>query len=238
MKEKKAAHAAPILERHFPPMPLRRADLDDVLSRTRSWGLKARFSDDEFEYESLDEMADNRDGRVALLNVDFVGDYKGERRRLRLTIDGTGVQMRCSNQPSLLPLWDELCASFARRVPWYARFMRPLEWLVAGSLFVAFWAGAPAARSGSVLHGLTLASLAAAALIGAVTLASLLYRIHTRMVRLSAQPRPGDTGLAAATRYLQQGAHAQSLRERITHVALGLVLGFLGGLLTGRMGIL
>ncbi|MDE2047629.1 MAG: hypothetical protein KGJ44_04435 [Betaproteobacteria bacterium] len=238
MKEKKTVTQPGLLECRFPPMHVTRADLDEIVRRARGWGLRASFADDEFEYESLDEIADNRDGRVAELTLSFAGDYKGEKRRLRLLFDSRGVQLRCSNLPSMLPMWDELKALLQSRVPRYAALMRPLEWLVAASPFAAFWAAAPEGSHSPLLQSLLYASLGLAGVLGAVSVAALVYRIRTRFVWLSTARRAGDTGLAAATRYLQRTSGTLHLRERITTLLLGLVLGFLVAILGARMGLI
>lgn len=237
MREKQQVEPAAVLERRFAPMPLQRSDLDEILRLARSWGLKVRFADHEFEYDSLDEIAAGHEGRVAELSLSFSGDYKNEKRRLRLHFGSTGVLLRCSNQPSLMPLWGELTALLKSRVPAYAAWMRPLEWGVAASPFIAFFAAAPQDSRSPLLHSLEWASLGLAAVFLALSATSLVYRVRTRFLHLGAG-LDKDSGLAAATRYLQQSSANLPWRERLSLLVLGLVLGFLGGMLSGRMGLI
>ncbi|NPT62298.1 hypothetical protein [Paraburkholderia elongata] len=127
MKIKETFSLFDSLSRRFPPTPLYRIDVEQIIEIGTRRGLKVTISDSTAEFDDLDDVKENRGERIKELRLSFSKE-SASYKSLSLKIDG-GILLSCSNDDELIPAWHEMQRAIKKRVPYYARYMSPSSWM-------------------------------------------------------------------------------------------------------------
>lgn len=138
MKRKEKSSRFDILKHRFPTVRRYRADLEDILEISKTRGFNVRISDDDYEYETLDELREQRGDRVLKVVLNVSPDNSSY-SAVSIEIEKDGVTVRSQRDDNLVSLWHEIKDLLAKRVPWYARLMSPLGWALIASVWL--WNG-------------------------------------------------------------------------------------------------
>lgn len=136
MKKKNSSSIFDELRHKFPPTPLYRSDLEDIISVAQSRELAILISDDQYEYESLDDLKENKGSRIKNLTITLTPD-DSRLRTLTIKFNSDGVILASPKMDKLVYAWHEIKEIIERQVPWYSRFIRPLTWAY-GAIFILF----------------------------------------------------------------------------------------------------
>ena len=128
MKTKKTSSFLDSLRHRFPPIPLYLSDLEEIVRIAQSRELEVKISDDKYEYESLDDLKENRGSRIRKLTL-TLAPANSAYTSVTVEIDNDGVILRSPKDDKLVPVWHEIKDAIERQAPWYARFMKPLSWV-------------------------------------------------------------------------------------------------------------
>jgi hypothetical protein len=118
----------------FPAIALYRDDLNDIVAILKKRGLQIKFSDSDFEYESLDEFAENQGDVIRSLAIS--GFKEASANSIDFEFKKEGIRIRSDKEDDLVASWQEIKALLEKRIPWYARFLKVERWLWA-FLFLA-----------------------------------------------------------------------------------------------------
>jgi hypothetical protein len=129
MKRKEKSSIFDTLQHQFPTVRLHRSDLQEIIDISKASGFDIRISDDDYEYETLDEVREQRGDRVLRLILTMHLD-KSICGTLFVKIEKDGVVVCSQKDDKLVPLWHKIKDLIANRVPWYARLMSPFVWAV------------------------------------------------------------------------------------------------------------
>ncbi|MFM0272400.1 hypothetical protein PQQ59_17560 [Paraburkholderia aspalathi] len=127
MKPKKTFALFDSLSCNFPPTPLYRSDLEEIVQIGVDRGLKLAISDDKDEFDDLDDVKENRGNRIKKLTLAFSAENSYKSIDVRIT--GEGISLRASKDDQLLPPWHDMKSAIEKRVPVQARFMKPTFWI-------------------------------------------------------------------------------------------------------------
>jgi len=119
-----------VCEQGFPAMRLYRDDLEEYISLAAANGLKPYISDNDYEYDSLDEVQTNRGPYVPTISLRF--SESGSRQSVRLRIKKNGISLTADNKQSLIVTWQQIRDVIDERVPWYARYLKGDNWFYGG----------------------------------------------------------------------------------------------------------
>lgn len=181
--------------------------------------MKVEISDDDAEFDTLDEVKDHRGDRVPSLQLQFAPQTERYSHSVGLYIDGDGVTVVGYRDDALLPFWHELKEFFEHRAPWYAKYMKPLVWLWLAS--IALWFAPSGAKLHSWPSSITYGWMATTVGTFSMAIASWCYLYKSRGVYLK---RPHEV----STFWGRYG-------EKILFLILGTVVGVLGKVLADRL---
>lgn len=138
MKRKEKPSFFDTLCHRFPIVRLYRKDLDEIIEIASSRNLEIKITDDDYEYESLDEVQEQQGNRVKKLRLNASLD-ESLFKSFDVEIDQDGVTVRAHREDELIPFWHQVRDLIAKKVPWYAKFTLPYvwAWVVIGWLWVA-----------------------------------------------------------------------------------------------------
>ena len=138
MKRKNKSSIFDALDQRFPPIPLYRSDLEEIINIAETRKLVVSISDDTHEFDSMNDLKDNLGDRIMRLSIsmypeksDFNFFY------IQIKIDEDGIKLHTSKDDKLIAVWHEIKEVIEKRLPWYARFMRPFPWFLIGATI--FW---------------------------------------------------------------------------------------------------
>lgn len=135
MKKKKTSSFLDSLRYRFPPIPFYRSDLEEIVRIAETRELQVRISDDKYEYESLDDLKENRGNRIKKLTLTLT-PQNSTYTSITIEIDNDGVLLRSSKDDKLVSVWHEIKDAIEKQAPWYARFMKPLSWSYGALIFI------------------------------------------------------------------------------------------------------
>lgn len=183
MKQKKSS----ILDRlrhRFPPVALYRSDLEEIIRLATARGFKVRISDDRYEFESLDDLRENRGNRIKKLMLEATIS-ESSYPSVDIEIDSDGITIRSPKDDKFVPLWHEIKDAIQARLPWYARLMKPLIWLYLAIPFLWVLSKRQEVKEGFELTNYLLVSGAGLSIF--LGLISLSYLRRSRGLRLQRQ---------------------------------------------------
>ncbi|AEJ01480.1 hypothetical protein Nit79A3_1665 [Nitrosomonas sp. Is79A3] len=128
MKRKTTPSAFDRLRHRFPPIPLYRSDLEEIIRIANVRELTVRLSDDKHEFESIDDLKENQGDRIRKLSI-IISPENSFLLSVDVEINDDGITLITSRDDKLLPIWHEIKEIIEKRLPWYARFMRPIIWI-------------------------------------------------------------------------------------------------------------
>ncbi|MCG8094133.1 MAG: hypothetical protein JAZ17_11000 [Candidatus Thiodiazotropha endolucinida] len=184
MKRKDKSSHFNNLKHRFPPTILYRTDINQIVEMMSDRGLDVKISDEDYEYESLDEVQEQKGNRVYKLNIDADKDnsiYKS----MYLLIEKDGITLQSHKDDHLIPLWYEIKELISKRTPWYARFMSPFGWASAAFVWLLF--GPKADEISNLQQSMALAWLVVLTLFLLVSFFSSYYRRTNRGIYLQKQ---------------------------------------------------
>lgn len=135
MKPKKKSSVFDSLKERFPPTPLYRADLEEIISIGKSRDLEMTISDDTAEFDDLDDVQENRGDRVKHLEISFRSSPYSS---IKLRITPMGISLTTSKVDELLATWHEMKSAIERRIPPHAVAMKPYLWGIIICVLVFF----------------------------------------------------------------------------------------------------
>ncbi len=219
MKPKTTSSILDRLRHRFPPMRLYRPDIEELLRLSDVRGLKAKISDDKFEFDGLDDVKEHRGERVRQMHIEFRADENSFLRSVDVEIDSDGILLRSYKDDKLVPFWHEIKDFFENRTPWYAKLMKPLAWVWAAT--VVLWLGPNVKEAQTWPKSTLYIWIALVCLTVTLSAASWLYLRQTRGV------------------YLKREHEVQSLwdryGEKLVPLVIGTVLGVLGKVLADQL---
>lgn len=215
MKRKDKSSSFDTLRHRFPPIRLYRSDIDEVIEMAQARSLNIKISDDDYVYESIDEIEEHRGSRVYKLNIE-VSKNNATIKTLDIYIEKDGVTLRTYREDQLVPLWHEVKELFSKRMPWYARLMAPFSW--AWAAIVWLWVGPRYDEISSLPQSMLLVWFGAFTFFVLAGLLSAYYRVSNRGI------------------YLQKQHEVKGFWERngdkILMLVMGSVLGVIGTIIT------
>ena len=105
--------------------PLHLDDLERIVDAIKEKLPQVLFKDEEYEYESLDEMKEKLGLRVKQIAI--VGSIRDPlTREVNLSIEGRRIWLRADAEYELL--WHQIAAIVKGRVPWHFKLVAPWIW--------------------------------------------------------------------------------------------------------------
>ncbi|SDI83547.1 Predicted membrane protein [Paraburkholderia phenazinium] len=129
MKAKETFSLFDSLDCRFPPTPLYRPDLEQIIEIGIRRGLEVTIADGAAEFDDLDDVKENRGERIKELRLSFSKE-SAFFKSLSLKIGDGGMKLSCSNDDELIPAWHEMQRAIKKHVPYYARYASPSSWLL------------------------------------------------------------------------------------------------------------
>jgi hypothetical protein len=135
MKQKKASPIDRVRHR-FPPIRLYRSDIEDIIQLAESRELSVKISNDDYEFEDLDDLKNNLGNKIKKLTISIT-DPSIILTNLILEIDTDNITLVSSKDDKLISVWHEIKDRLTEQVPWYAVFMKPFRWFFL--FLMLFW---------------------------------------------------------------------------------------------------
>ncbi|OIQ96978.1 hypothetical protein GALL_210450 [mine drainage metagenome] len=134
MKPKKSSSFSRLRFR-FPPLRLYRPDIEEIIHIAEGGELIVKLSDDSYDFESLDDLIENRGKRIKKLNINLVPKDSAY-EYVTIDVDTDGITITATKNEKLALIWHEIKEVIGNKQPWYARFMRPFSWGAGGILLL------------------------------------------------------------------------------------------------------
>ncbi len=218
MKKKETSSLFDNLRHKFPPIPLYRSDLDEIVTIAQVRELRVQISDDKYEYESLDDLKENRGNRIRRLTLTLTPEHSAY-TSITVEIDSDGVLLRSSKDDKLVLVWHEIREIIEKQAPWYARFMKPLSWAYGALLFL--WLSPKKEQIREGLEWVASAWVGVGSVMIVLSLLSVLYLNRSRGV------------------YLQREHEVQGFwdryGEKLAFLILGTVVGVIGKVVSDKL---
>ena len=120
------------VRRAFPPIPLYLPDIQQIISIAQTRGLVVEISDDLNIYEDLVDLREYNASKATALDLSFK-ESESALRDLTVKFTSDGVVVSANRTDVLLAFWHEVVNLLEKRTPWYAKLMKPTNWLLAVS---------------------------------------------------------------------------------------------------------
>lgn len=218
MKKKTTSSLFDSLRHKFPPIPLYLSDLEEIVRIGQSRELRVQISDDKYDYESLDDLKENRGNRIQKLTLTLAPENSAY-TSITVEIDSDGVLLRSSKDDKLVLVWHEIRDTIEKQAPWYARFMKPLSWAYGALLFL--WLSPKKEQIQEGLEWIASLWIGFASFMFLLSLLAVLYLNRSRGV------------------YLQREHEVQGFwdryGEKLVFLILGTVLGVIGKVVSDKL---
>ncbi|HAF43828.1 MAG TPA: hypothetical protein DCK83_02510 [Gallionellaceae bacterium] len=126
------------LRHRFPPFPLYRSDIEEIIHIAEGRELVVKLSDENYEFDSLDDLKVNRGKRIKRLILNFVpSDSTYE--YIAIDVDADGITLVATRNDRLISVWHEIKDAIGSKQPWYANYLKPFPWGLGGMLLLIFF---------------------------------------------------------------------------------------------------
>lgn len=218
MKRKSSSSLIDGLRHKFPPIPLYRSDLEEIVRIGHGRELRVRIADDQYDYENLDDLKENKGNRIKKLTLTLAPENFAY-PSITIEVDNDGVLLRSSKDDKLVPVWHEIKDAIEKQLPWYARYMRPLSWAYGALIFLLLSPKKEQIREG--MEWIASAWIGVGSFMFLLSLLSVLYLKRSRGV------------------YLQREHEVQGFwdryGEKLVFLILGTVLGVVGKVVSDKL---
>lgn len=121
----------------FPYLPLYLADLRYMTALATEKGFHCSISDDEHEYEDVDDLVSHCGSRISKLSIKF---FKGEVtfNNVTLVASYSGVALSSDSGDEFVALDHRLRTYLRKRAPWFAFGMNTWLWIPALGVLIPF----------------------------------------------------------------------------------------------------
>ena len=165
------------LVRKFPPFPIYFSDLEQIVFRGASRGLKIEISDEQNLYDDLSDLQEHRAPKSKALRLKFWNE-SDVFRDCAVEISSEGLKVSANKTDVMVAAYHDILSYIEIQIPWYAKATDPFGWFFA--TFVAAFA-----IPKSWTHATDFpVQLVAVSVLAFTSLLSLYYRYSSRGVHL------------------------------------------------------
>ena len=139
MKPKSKNSFAASNTKRFERVRLFRDDIDRIVALAKTRELIIEITDNEYEYESIEELQNNRGDSIS--HVKFVFQSPAASfDTLWLDIDPQRISVMSGTSDSLVAFYYEICQIIEQRAPWYRRLLHPFEFFILSFItMTVYW---------------------------------------------------------------------------------------------------
>jgi hypothetical protein len=122
------------LTHEFSTVSIYRTDLDEILEISKTRGFYVKISDENYEYESIEELQNKQGNRILNLHLAICEEDPATdeiariRANVEVIIKKNGVTITSPKKDNHVPIWQEIKDIIIKRESWYTKFMSPLGW--------------------------------------------------------------------------------------------------------------
>ncbi len=112
---------------------LYRVDLDEILNLSEARNFNCKISDEDYEYESLDELQTKCGNRIFYLKINVYPANTSDKycnwlNSIEIRIKKSGITISSPKEDKFMLLWQEINDLVASKEPWYKKIIAPLGW--------------------------------------------------------------------------------------------------------------
>lgn len=163
--------------RKFPPFPIYFSDLEQIVLRGASRGLKIEISDEQNLYDDLNDLREHRAPKTRALRLKFWNE-SDTLRDCAVEISSEGLKISANKTDVMVAVYHEILSYVESQIPWYAKSTDPLGWF-----FATFVASFALPKSWTQATDFPV-QLVAVSFLFFISLLSLYYRYSSRGVHL------------------------------------------------------
>jgi hypothetical protein len=167
----------------FASVALYQDDLNEILNSLKKRGLKIKLSDSDYEYETIDELAENRGDIIKSLSIS--GYKESSDRSVDFEFEKESIRLRADREDDLVASWQEIKGLLEKRVPSYARFLKLENWLWGFGIVALFGHDSIGSMATNPIPGYLFA--AALTILGYGSIYSIIYRSQNSFIYLKRQ---------------------------------------------------
>lgn len=110
------------------PLRLFLDDLEKVIQILKAHNFSVKFYDNDYEYESLDEIRKYRGPRIVSLKIDGEGDGYLQKLSINFSKERIILYRHGESDQNILLAWQEIKDFLCKKLHWYQRVFTPWIW--------------------------------------------------------------------------------------------------------------